>query len=102
MEKIEYPQLTEAVLLWTGWKREAWPRFDDASVVSRFGPELAAKLLSVIRTLKDDFYSSDASLVAADLQEMGKMATEEFKIKHPEISEEIVKAFAWCYTFDNR
>lgn len=102
MEKIEYPQLTEAVLLWTGWRREAWPHFDDSSVVNRFGPELAAKLLSVIRILKDEFYSSDASLTAVDLQEMGKMATEQFKNKHPEIPEEIVKALAWCYTFDNR
>jgi hypothetical protein len=76
------------------------PRFDDPSVVIRFGPELAAKLLAVIRRLKEDFYSSDASLVAANLQEMERLATEQFKKKHPDIPDEISNAFAWCYTFD--
>lgn len=100
MEKIECSQLTEAVLLWTGWGRETWPHSDEAPVIDRFGSELATKLLPEIRRLKDDFYSSDASLVAANLHEMGKMAAEQFKNKHPEIPEEIVKAFVWCYTFD--
>jgi hypothetical protein len=100
MEEIEHSQLTKAVLIWTGWGRESWPHRDDSLVVNHFGPELAAKLLTTIKTLMDDFYSSNANLVADNLQEMGKIAAEQFRKKHPEISEEIVKVFAWCYTFD--
>jgi len=38
----------------------------------------------------DEFYLSDAKHTAADLVEMGEMATKE------------LKALAWCYTFDFR
>jgi hypothetical protein len=31
---------------------------------------------------------------------MGRLASEQFKRKHPTVAEEIVEAFAWCYTFD--
>ena len=68
--------------------------------MERFGEKDTAKLLPLIRTLKEDFYASDAHVVAASLQEMGNMASEDFKRKHPGVAEDIVKAFAWCYTFD--
>lgn len=100
IESLESPQLVEAVLLWTGWGRDIMPRRDDSLLVSRFGTEAAAKLLGVIKPLEDDFYSSDARFLAADLREMEKMCAEQFRKKHPGVAEEIVKAFAWCYTFD--
>jgi len=34
------------------------------------------------------------------LQEMERQASEQFKQRHPTVADEIVKAFAWCYTFD--
>lgn len=102
METIEYAQLTEALVIWTGWGRESWPHRDDSAVINHFGPKLATKLLAKIKVLMDDFYSSNANLAADSLQEMGKISAEQFKGKHPEIPEEIVKMFVWCYTFDNR
>lgn len=78
------------------------PRRDDVSVVSRFGAEVASEVLPAIRSLLDEFYLSDAKCTAADLLEMGNMATEEFKAKHPEVADEVLKALAWCYTFDFR
>ena len=76
------------------------PSRDDSRVVNRFGAEVAAKLFSAIKALENDFYSSDAQLVAANIQEMEELASEQFKQKHPAVPDEIVKAFAWCYTFD--
>ena len=100
MDKIEYSQLAEATLIWTGWGQKSWPCRSDSLVVSYFGSQLAAKLLPQIKNLEEDFYATDARIVPADLQEMEKMAMDQFKKKHPEIPEEIAKAFAWCYTFD--
>jgi hypothetical protein len=97
---LDSSQLVEAIIVWTGWGRSAMPRRDDSLLASHFGDEVAAKLLLVIKSLEDDFYSSDARFVAADLQEMGRLSAEQFKRKHPTIADEIVKAFAWCYTFD--
>jgi hypothetical protein len=103
MDKIDnssFDQVVEAVLIWTGWQQHAFPRRDDSLVEIRFGKEVAAKLLPIIKSLEKDFYSSDAKWVAVDLKEMEKLSTDQFKRTHPGIADEIVKAFAWCYTFD--
>ena len=100
MNNLKSPQLIEAVRVWTGWGQSMMPSRDDARLAKHFGDEVAAKLLPLIKSLEDDFYSSDARLVAADLQEMEKLASEQFKRKHPTVADEIAKAFAWCYTFD--
>ncbi len=100
VNNINSPQLVEAVLLWTGWGRNAVPLRDDSLLASHFGDELASKLLKVIKSLEDDFYASDARFAAADLEEMEKLSVAEFKGKHPAVADEISKAFSWCYTFD--
>ena len=76
------------------------PSRNDKRLKDQFGEDAAANLLPVIKSLEDDFYSSDARLVAANLQEMEELASEHFRQKHPTVAKEIVKAFAWCYTFD--
>jgi hypothetical protein len=100
MNSEESNLLIEAVFIWTGRGQKSWPHRDESALINHFGAEKASKLLSTIKFLQDDFYSSNANLIADNLQEMGKMASEEFRKKHPDIPEEIVQAFVWCYTFD--
>lgn len=100
INKLSSPQLIEAVRLWTGWGQSTVPNRNDKRVLDRFGEEDAVKLLPLIKLLDEDFYASDAQLIAANLQEMERLASEHFKRKHPTVAEEIVIAFAWCYTFD--
>ena len=100
INNVEISKLVEAVLVWTGWGQDLMPRREDSLLISHFGAEDTAKLLPLIKSLEDDFYSSDARFVAEDLQEMEKLSSEQFRKKHPEIADEIVRAFAWCYTFD--
>lgn len=100
INNIETHQLVEAILIWTGWGRDVMPSRDDFLLVNHFGAEITAKLLPAIKSLEDDFYSSDARFVADDLQEMERISSEQFRKKHPDIEDKIVKAFAWCYTFD--
>ena len=100
MNQLNSPQLIEAVHVWTGWGQSMSPSRSDKRLAERFGEKTAAKFLDLIKALEDDFYSSDARLVAANLQEMERQASEEFKRKHPTVADEIVKVFAWCYTFD--
>jgi len=93
-------QLIDAVCMWTGWGQSKMPIREDAKLVEYLGKEEADKLLPVIRALEEDFYSSNARFVATDLREMEKLSSENFKQKYPNIADEIVKAFAWCYSFD--
>lgn len=103
MDKIDPSNialLTEAVVLWTGWGTDPMPKRDDLSLTKRFGSEIAAKLLADLKTLEKQFYKSDAWKVAKDLNEMSRMAIDDFKKHTPEIPEAVSQAFAWCYTFD--
>lgn len=88
------------MLIWTGFGRNSFPCRDESRLVERFGAEPTAQLLPILRTLEDDFYSSDARHTAKDIQEMGTISSEDFRKKHPEIAEEIVQALTWCYTYD--
>jgi hypothetical protein len=49
---------------------------------------------------RNDFYASDARFAVADLTEMGDVAVDHFRKAHPEVSDEAVRALAWCYTYD--
>jgi hypothetical protein len=53
-----------------------------------------------VRALEEEFYCSKAHYEAPDLAAMGRQAAAEFHGNHPEIGEEAVRAFAWCYTYD--
>ena len=100
MDVFRSPQFVEAVRLWVGHGENMAPSRSDKRVTDRFGNELGSKMLPVMKSLETDFYSSDARFVAPNLQEMGTMASEQFKRLHPTVPDEIVKTFAWCYTFD--
>ena len=92
--------LSEALVVWAGLGRSAWPSRDDRLVREQFGDDVATMLLPLIRELEEDFYSSSARFSATELSEMGESAASEFRGRHPEITEEAVRALAWCYTFD--
>ncbi len=97
---LSSPLLIEAVRIWTGWGLKVMPSRDDARLARHFGDDVASKLLPIIKSLEEDFYTSDARFVADNLQEMEVMASEQFRKKQPMVAEEIVKALAWCYSFD--
>ena len=93
-------QISDAIVAWTGWRSTTWPAREAARVLSLFGEETALALMPAIRRLEDEFYESDASRSVPNLAYMGNVAAERFRRAHPEISEEAIRALAWCYTFD--
>lgn len=103
MEKVstfEASLLSEAVQVWTGWGQHIAPRRDDFALVDHFGSEVAEELLPLVKTLEDEYYSSDARLTAANILEMKEMSMKDFKRRNPWAPNEVAEAFAWCYTFD--
>ena len=95
------PELTEAILIWTGHGDAASPRRDSSWVELRFSDE-GDKWLAIIESLTDDFYDTKANIEAKDISEMWTISIVDFKAKYPDVPDKIAKALAWCYTFDNR
>jgi hypothetical protein len=100
MTSKEWRTVAEAIMVWCGWGRSSWPSRKDESIVKHFGKAAAAKLLPIVQELERDFYSTDARRRASDIAEVGRIASEQFRAKHPDAPEDAVRALAWCYTYD--
>lgn len=100
IESFDSQTLARAVVIWTGYGSAAWPTREDEVLFRMFPTDEAAKLASIVRSLEEDFYKSQAHLNSRSLSEMGRLASSDFKHLHPTLPEEIVNSFAWCYTFD--
>jgi hypothetical protein len=94
--------LSDAIVVWTGYGRASWPSRDDASLIARWGEDLARDLLPEVLRADREFSESDARFTVADLVAMGEVAAERFRELRPELTESAVRALAWCYTFDNK
>ncbi|NYI41806.1 hypothetical protein [Demequina lutea] len=97
---MDATEISRAAATWTGWGHTTWPTRDDAAVVEEFGAARGTELLALLRSLEEDFYTSDARIEAPDLASMGRQSSKEFRQRHPELEAEVATAFAWCYTFD--
>ncbi len=96
------PDLEDAVLVWTGWKRCSFPSRRDTDVVAAFGRRRGEVLLQAVHELTRVFNESDAWLREADLAHAELQAQREFKTKLPEMSDSTTRALAWCYSFDRK
>lgn len=95
------PDVSSAIIAWTGWGQTPMPAREDRRVTDLFGAD-GFQVLPLIRDLARDFDTSDAKYVEADLAKMGERAAAQFRARHPEVSQDASAALEWCYTFDNR
>lgn len=101
VEKWQDPELSEAILIWTGHGESISPLRDRSIIEQRFGSN-ANNWMTLIESLVDEFYKTNANLEAENMQEMWESAIADFDKKYPDAPKEITAALAWCYTFDNR
>ena len=92
--------LSEAIVAWTGYGVTSYPMRGERRVVEQFGVEAAVELVPLIVALEKDFYRSTAHRTVPGLAEMVAQAASEFRQRHPDLSDDAVKAFAWCYSWD--
>lgn len=97
---IDASTVSEAVVVWTGWRATVLPARDERRLVDHYGPELMPALLTIVRSLEREFFQSEAYATATDLAQMGEAAARTFRQRHPELSVAAVEALAWCYTYD--
>jgi hypothetical protein len=98
-----WDQVNRAIVVWTGYDPRVelgQPDRDEAALVEAFGESAAFDLLPIVKALEQDFYTSTAHNTVAGSREMAAQAAGEFSLRHPELSEHAVAAFAWCYRFD--
>jgi len=100
IESIDNSILIEAFIAWSGWGITPAPRRDPSILKNIFNERLAEKLTAEIEILENEFYLSDAKYTSPSIVEMGRIASVQFKDRHPEIPNQITEILAWCYTYD--
>jgi hypothetical protein len=99
VESLKAPgaaEVSEAIVVWTGWAEVSWPARDQRRLADRFGRDRALELLPLLpllRILEDEFYDSDARFTVANLKEMGDKAAARCAHLHPELTAEAIEAF---------
>lgn len=100
IDNIDSEVLKTAVKSWAGFGSNSFPVRSESALASVVSKENVSVLMPIITALEDDFYKSKAHLTAPSLAEMGGMAAKDFKSLYPNIPDEVVEVFAWCYTYD--
>ena len=100
METLDAAQISKALIVWLGYGELPWPATSEQRLQDHFGSEVATRLLPTVVSLFEEFYDSDASRFASDLESMAAMASAPFAERHPDLTEEAVAALAWSYTYD--
>ncbi|MET2011122.1 hypothetical protein ABXJ56_06190 [Microbacterium chocolatum] len=93
-------QVSDAIVFWIGHGDAVTPIRNDDRVREEYGADVGERLLLEIHQLEEDFYQSDAHVVAPDLQSMMDSAKADFRILHPHIPRAAVDALGWAYAFD--
>lgn len=94
-------QLSEALVLWIG-EVPALGHDGEAALAERYGAQAAAQLVPILSALEEDFARTNAADVAGDLRQMHQLAFDDFKRKHPQVSDQAVHLLAARYTYANR
>jgi hypothetical protein len=98
----EADQLSRAVTLFLAYGTAASPRQDDASLTREFGERKAAELRPRLVSLLSELGAIDVDWSRHELVSAGKMARAEMQARHPELSEDALRALEWKFTFDWR
>ena len=98
----EWRQVAEALVVWSSEGSSPYPRRNPAAVLERYGQTEGTRLLTIIQQLERDYFSCTARNYAMTLDELRRIAKEEFVAKYPDLPVEGLKVLDWCYSYDNR
>lgn len=68
-------------------------------VIARFGAEVAHDLVPTLDVLYTEFSATDAHWTVGDFDEMVSAAAERFRLLHPELTDDAVRALAGRYAW---
>ena len=94
--------VNRAVVLFLGFETASSPRADRGRLIQEFGAERAAELESRVASVLDDLGGIQINWSMHSLATAADFAIEQTRARHPELSEEAVRALKWKFTFEWR
>lgn len=98
---VEDP-VNRALVVYTGFGRSPFPRARTGDLVTLFGDVVAADLKARILLLYQDMQLPLPEEARRSRKSVTERATEQMRLRHPELDEDGLKALAWAYSFGLR
>lgn len=94
--------VSEAIVAYLGWGRSPFPLADKEAILSSTPCGEGEAVADEVAALVVDFMSHEPDWGNASLVEAADNAKEEFRIAHPEVSQEALDALVWKFTYEWR
>lgn len=94
--------VSQAVVLYLGFRRAPSPREDGAKLVQEFGATKGAELESQVRSLVEELGKINVDWSRYSWESATKMARDRMEANHPDLSDDALEALAWKIAFDWR
>lgn len=94
--------LSTAIVLFLGFGSASSPRKDSARLVQEFGAAQGALYETQVLSVIDEVGDIAVDWSQHSLQSAGEMVRAEMQRRHPDLSDEALRALAWKFTFDWR
>ena len=94
--------LSRAVVLYLGFGSAPSPQANGSTLTREFGAERGAELLERVVDLLDEVREIQIDWPIHSLASAGDAACDSMRGRHPELSEEALRALGWKFTFDWR
>jgi hypothetical protein len=93
--------LAQALVIYLGFGSAAWPQADKNAIEQEFGDRSNRILDQITAILREaEQFAPDWS--THDLASAKDSAEEQVRIRHPELTEDAIKAVAWAWSYWNK
>jgi hypothetical protein len=99
---VSADQISEAIVIYTGFGKSSFPRARGNDLVLRFGPDAGAELKQEILSLLEELAQPADLPEKRSRRSVTEQAMASFRPRHPQLSEEAFKALAWTFSFGMR
>lgn len=99
---VSADQISEAIVIYTGFGKSSFPRARGNDLVVRFGAEAGAELKQQILSLLEELAQPVDLPEKRSRRSVTEQAMASFRPRHPQLSEEAFKALAWTFSFGMR
>lgn len=94
--------INEAIVIYTGYGKSSFPRARGNDLIARFGAEEGGALKDRVLQLFEELQQPAALPEKRSRKSVTEQTMELFRPRHPELSDEAVKALAWTFSFGMR
>ncbi len=92
--------LSDAIVLYVGYKVENCPRPDRSRLIPRFGEVRAGEFELRVQSVLAELGRIEVNWAAHDLVSGSALARDAMHTRHPELSEHALDALAWKFSYD--